>query len=653
MHRLSNSLKILFFTSLLVSLALATSLASAEDQSLGEITVKAITPQHDSVAFTTVITGKSLEGKKSSLSEVLQEASGIQIRRYGGLDDFATVAIRGSTSEQVSVYLNGILMNQGAGRGVNIATIPTDQIEKIEIYKGAAPANFGTSSIGGVVNIITKKASKKRETKITQSYGSFKTYEGTLLHSEKHESVSAEIGYSFNHSAGDFIFVDNNGTPFNSSDDFTTRRHNNDFNRHNLLTDVLITSASHEGLSLHVNNHFFREDRGVPGLATRSSDTARFAATRNGTALEINQQNILPHLDLGFSPFFQFLQEEFSDPKGDIGLGAQDNDNHTFQYGAILKNTLLIGNHQRWGLFLQYRGEQFLPKDFSKSPPSSPKSVRNTATASLEDELFFFDEKLILNPSVRTEHVFNNFASSPASVLHPLSAKIGVKYSPVSRLSLRTNFSRSFRIPNFSELFGDRGSLVGNSSLKPEEGINWDIGGNLDVTPFHFEVSYFLNHINQLIQFLQTSQFTVRAENISRARIQGVEALASVSFFHHLNISGNYTFQWAKDTSGLPGPDGKFLPGRPMHEANLITSLYNPWAKIFSDANFMDSNFLDTQNLQRISHRLFWNAGVALKFYKKITASLEFKNILNDLTSDVVGFPLPGRSVYGKVEIEL
>lgn len=652
MPRFCHNLKILFFI-FLGFLILDSSPLYSEDQPLGEITVKTAPPQHDSVAFTTVITGKSLEGKKSSLSEVLQEVSGIQIRRYGGLDDFATVAIRGSTSEQVLVYLNGILMNQGAGRGVNIATIPTDQIERVEVYKGSAPASFGTSSIGGVINIITKKALKKRETKITQSYGSFKTYEGTLLHSEKHDPVSAEIGYSFHHSDGDFTFVDNNGTPFNPDDDFTAQRRNNDFNRHNLLTDILVTPLFRNGLSLHLNNHFFREDRGIPGLATRSSDTAHLSTTRNGTVLEINQQDILPRLDVGLSPFFQFVKEEFSDPRGDIGLGAQDNDNNTLQYGSILKNTLLVGNHQRWSVFLQYRGEQFLPKDFAKSPPSSPKSVRNTATASVEDELFFFNEKLIFNPSVRTEHVFNNFASSAASVLHPFSAKMGIKYNPLSLLSFRTNISRSFRIPNFSELFGDRGSLVGNPSLKPEEGVNWDIGGTLDITPFHFEVSYFLNHIHQLIQFLQTSQFTVRAENISRARIQGTEALVSISLFHHLDISGNYTFQWAKDTSGLPGVDGKFLPGRPLHEANLITSVYNSWAKIFSDVNFMDSNFLDTQNLQKISHRLFWNAGLALKPHKKITTSLEVKNILNDLTSDVVGFPLPGRSIYGKVEIEL
>ncbi len=188
---------------------------SQEEQPLGEITVreeeesangKNVGAAYDSIAFTAVITSKDLEGRRTNLSEVLQKSVGVQIRRYGGLDDFATVSIRGSTSEQVAVYLDGIRLNQGVGRGVNISTIPTDQIERIEIYKGAAPAWFDSSTIGGVVNVITKKAGQKRNTRLIQSFGSFTTYEGTLLHSERRGPVSYQIGYTYGRSAGDFKF---------------------------------------------------------------------------------------------------------------------------------------------------------------------------------------------------------------------------------------------------------------------------------------------------------------------------------------------------------------------------------------------------------------------------------------------------------------
>lgn len=651
-----------FLFSLFPFYFLLSSLPLFADQPLGEVTVHAeeegagaSEAVHDSAAFTTVITSKELEGRRVNLSEVLQEAGGVQIRRYGGLDDFATVSIRGSTSEQVSVYLDGLLLNQGVGRGVNIATVPTDQIERIEIYKGAAPASFGSSAIGGVVNIITKKSGTGRQIKVAQSFGSFKSYEGTIRHSQRQGPFSYQVGYTYSRSDGDFSFLDDNGTPFNAADDRTETRRNNEFARHNLLTKLEYRFPHLEGFSIGLQNLFFREDRGIPGLATLTSETADLSTSRNGISLEVSKKDLLPHLDLVLNPFFQFQKEQFSDPQGEIGLGIQDNDDDTYQYGSILRGNLLVGSRQRWSLHLQYRGEQFLPEDFHSpiQDPRNLKSVRNSISASLEDEILLWDEKLILNPSIRTEHIFSDPAGAPSSARHPVSGKIGIKYHPVGPVTLKTNFSRSYRIPNFVELFGDRGTLLGNPNLKPEAGINWDIGAVLDVKPVRLEVSYFLNRVDDLIQFLQTSQFTVQAQNLASARIQGVETSLAATLFGHLDLAGNYTFQWAKDTSGLPGQDGRFLPGRPIHEINARAALHNRRGKVFVDMNFIDDNFLDTQNVLRADNRLIFNAGASVNFLKRFTAGFEAKNLFNDRVSDVAGFPLPGRSFYGKLEINI
>src|SRR5262249_40677102 len=154
--------------------------------------------------FTSVITADQLKGRKESVTEVLQDLSGVEVKQRGGADDFATVSIRGSTSEQVAIYVDGILQNQGLGGAPNIAAIPTDQIERIEVYKGAAPARFGSSSIGGVVNIVTKKAKNGRSTQLSNSYGSFKTYEGSILHLQTVEPFSYNVGYTYSRSSGDF-----------------------------------------------------------------------------------------------------------------------------------------------------------------------------------------------------------------------------------------------------------------------------------------------------------------------------------------------------------------------------------------------------------------------------------------------------------------
>jgi len=639
--------------------------AAAEERSLGEIEVRGsrqdatsagTAAAYDSSAFTTVITAEELKGRKTTVTEVLQDQSGVSVKQRGGLDDFATVSIRGSTSEQVAVYIDGILQNQGLGGSPNIASIPTDQIERIEVYKGAAPARFGSSSIGGVVNIVTKKAQHGRSTRITQSYGSFKTYDASLLQSQTLEPFSYNVGYTYSRSAGDFTFLDNDGTPFNPSDDRIATRENNEFARHNLSTGMTWRSPTVDGLEISFQDQFFREDRGIPGLATLTSKVADLSTTRNGVSIDVTKRRLWKDCDVSFVPFFQYQKQQFSDPSGDIGLGVQDNDNDTFQYGSRLEGHRLFGSHQRVGVYLEYRGERFLPTDFAQTPSSGPRSVRNSASVSLEDEIVLLGERLVLNPSFRTEHIFDDQAGVGSSAHHPVSGKLGIKYQPAGpegAFTFKTNFSRSFRIPSFSELFGDRGTFVGNPGLKPETGWNWDIGAIVSKKPVRFEISYYLNHVSDLIQFVQTSQYTVQAQNLNSARIQGIEANVAASLFGHLDLSANYTFQWAKDTSGLPGLNGHFLPGRPVHEASGKAVLFNDWGKVFADVTFIDDNFLDSINVQKVNNRVLMGAGVSASFLKRLTTTVEGKNLLNDRISDIVGFPLPGRSFYAKLEVKI
>lgn len=638
-------------------LAISPTPAGAGETSLGEVTVHAdqgkeaqSEPAFDSVAFTTILTSKDLRERKTSLSETLQDLSGVQIKRYGGLDDFATVSIRGSTSEQVAVFLDGISLNQGINGTVNLATIPVEQIERIEIYKGSAPARFGSSTLGGVLHIVTRKGvlpdAGKRETRVMQSYGSFQTYEGGISHWESREGFRYQVDYHFGRSRGDFSFRNNNGTPFNESDDTDQDRRNNEFARHNLST-----SLEHTLFSLH--NRFFREDRGIPGFATLTSDLADLSTLRNATYLEVGKKGIFGRLDLVLSPFFQFQKQQFSDPEGEIGLGTQDSDDDTYQYGSSLRGSLMVGAHQRLNLNTEYRGEKFLPEDFSQSPSSQAGSNRNSVSIGLEDEIFLLEDRLVFNPSLRTEQVFNDFSAGTNSTFHPVSGKIGLKYRPVDPLTVRTNFSRAYRIPNFSELFGDQGTFVGNPNLVPEKGWNWDVGGMFRRGPVSFELAWFLNHVEDLIQLLQTSQFTVQARNLTDARIQGIESALWITPLAWLDLSGNYTFQWAKDTSGLPGTDGKFLPGRPRHEFSLKANAHNRWGRLFADLSWMDDNFLDTQNILRVDDRLILGVGATTTLFKRFTMTFEAKNLSNNRISDVVGFPLPGRSFYGKLTIKI
>lgn len=84
-------------------------------------------------AFFSVIKREQFEGKMENLSEIIEKEAGVQIRQSGGLGSFSTVSLRGSSSEQVVIYMDGVPLNEASGGGVNLANISLSDIASVEI----------------------------------------------------------------------------------------------------------------------------------------------------------------------------------------------------------------------------------------------------------------------------------------------------------------------------------------------------------------------------------------------------------------------------------------------------------------------------------------------------------------------------------------
>ena len=115
-------------------------------------------------SFVTVIQKKDIEqlfSDQTDLPEIISSNVGVKINRYGGSGSFCTISIRGSTSGQVNVYIDGVPLNLSSAGVANIEGVSLENIERIEIYRGGSPSFFGSSAIGGVVNIVTKKLEEK------------------------------------------------------------------------------------------------------------------------------------------------------------------------------------------------------------------------------------------------------------------------------------------------------------------------------------------------------------------------------------------------------------------------------------------------------------------------------------------------------------
>ena len=106
-----------------------------------------------------VVTTEDIELMNAhTVADVLNTVTGVQVQTNGGTGAFSFVNIQGSDQRHVAVFMDGVLLNVFTDNIADIAMIPVQIVEKIEIIKGPASSAWG-SSLGGVVNIITKAGS--------------------------------------------------------------------------------------------------------------------------------------------------------------------------------------------------------------------------------------------------------------------------------------------------------------------------------------------------------------------------------------------------------------------------------------------------------------------------------------------------------------
>ncbi len=622
----------------------------------------------DRTAAVTVIRADSFQEKASSVPEVLEQSVGLTVRRFGGLGAFSTASIRGSSAQQVAVLLDGVPLGGPATGLVNLSNLPLGEVERIEVYRGTAPLRLRSPAIGGVINVVTRAAKPGWDARAGATYGSFDTLDVRGLASWRGSTVGLLASASYTSSDGDFEFLDDNGTRVNPHDDEVVTRENNAFYARNLL--VKASWEASPTFRLELSDDYFEKREGVPGIGSNQSRAARLRTYRNVISLRAARDELVSP-DLGVEVLVHRLDETtaFQDPLGEIGVGRQDNVNETRSWGADTTFTYYWGERQVLTLLGAYRNEEAESRDELAEPPEGDTQERTTYQAGLEDEIYLLADRLVLDPQVLYTYLDHDFGGQAPFSWSPLpspedrgywSYKMGLGYRCTPSVRVRANLGRYYRFPTLTELFGDRGTVIGNPELVPERGLNWDLGVSWDprgapgwLDRLHLEATYFQSRTDDLILFVQTSQRTVRAVNLSSAWVWGVEAAWAADLWGRLGVSGNYTFQHTENTSDIPYYRGNQLPGRPQHELFNRTELRWGRAKVFHEISWTGGNYLDAANFEKVEVRRIQNLGVSLRPSRRITLTFEAKNITDEQVSDVLGFPLPGRAYYATVTVQL
>jgi iron complex outermembrane receptor protein len=604
------------------------------------------------------------------LPAILSQLVGVRVTQYGGMGSFATVSVRGSSSSQVRTFLDGVPIDDPYLGVTNIADLPLGGVDRVEVYRGFSPPSLGGAAMGGAVQLVTRMDGTHDAllsgVQGSASAGSFDS---------RREAISLWLKPGqfrfFGHgtheeSAGDFEFVDDNGTQENPDDDRTTTRVNNDFDA---WSGILRGSAEVPGVGTALLGYYdAARENGVPGLGSNQSGSARSERRRRLGQLRFDgAPQFDDRLSWSAAGFYHRANEQFHDPNGEIALTAEETDNTINAYGGTARLKYLIpGNRFSVEANGTATTEQFHPVETLPAQKNGPDRWRRTVMIALGGDAYLIGQALVVSGLFRYERHADEFGDETTYPWLPPSAQgrfqhettspsAGARWHALSWLTVKGNIGRYYRVPTFLELFGNIGSVTGNAALEPEQGINRDIGFVVNVARAGFarslflEISYFDNTVDNLILFFPNSQSTTKPVNIGAAHLRGLESSVSGAV-GSFDLAAGYTYLHTEDTSDIPYYNGNELPSRPAHDVN--TSLSYTWRALRTtyELQYLGVNFLDRANMHwadaRTLHSLIFTLRVPVN---GLSLTLEGRNLGDERAEDVAGFPLPGRSVYSTV----
>jgi len=601
----------------------------APEPSLPPIVVTATrteVPLNQLTTSLTVITSEEIrERQAETVSEVLRDVAGVNVIQTGSMGTATSVFIRGSTSNQVLVLVDGVEINSTTTGAYDFANLTTESIERIEVLRGAGGTLYGSQAVGGVINIITKRGQGPLDVGVSAQGGNgwtnrqVATLRGGL----------GKLGYAF--SVGHI-----------GSQGF--RSVNDDYR--NLSTSARLDYQLTENASLKGIFHYIDSDAGLfnnNNFASTPDPNARQATTQYVGKLEW-EQKILANWDYRISGSIFKEHDKFSDDVDSCVSFGFPCDSRTRDF---FRPQIVSGEFQT-----NYRLEDWSTATFgvqynrrSASTNGGIDETIGNVGYYLQQQIQFLDRSLIMIPGIRLDdnQQFGT-AWTPSFSAAYLFKEIGTK--------LKGGYASGFRAPSLNELFFPAGfgcPAFGNPNLGPEKSweINFGVEQSLLAERLTMGANYFHREVKDLIEGrpIPGDPFgCFRAENVGRARFDGVELTLGIKLFEGLTLNANYTYlDW--DTA-----DGR-LARRPRNSGNVILNYLHDALNVNLIVNIVGlrddfraaSPFGNTVTAGygivdlASSYRLPWR----MPFVKEISLIGKIQNLFNKRYDQANGFRAP------------
>ena len=441
----------------------------------------------------------------SNVSDLLQEITGIDVRRRGVGGVQGDLYIRGGGFDQTLLLVDGMKMDDAqTGHHTLNMILPLYLIERIEVIKGPAARIFGQNAFNGAINIVTKeiKGEKKQiDLSLKEiSYGSFE---------QKNISAVTKI---ITNKANSLISFSNN-----TSEGY---RHNTDYKRNNYFVK---TSFNLKSSPIDVIASFTENKFGANGFYASPSATEQYEETQAsllGVSTTINSEklSIKPRL------YWRRGQDEY--------IYIRDNPS---VYRNLHKTNKVSAELS--GSYFSNSGVTGFGIDLSTVNISSNnlgEHDRTTVNLFVDHTFKLFDEKLVLSPGIAVSYFSDmSFHSFPG---------IDLGYNINSNFKLYSNIGKTFRIPTYTDLYYSDRTTIGNENLNPESATSTELGFKYNTSNFKISGAFFNRKAKNIIDYVKENENDLwNAVNIGSLKTTGFELDFRYNFQNQNYLNLGYT----------------------------------------------------------------------------------------------------------------
>ncbi|WP_368667991.1 TonB-dependent receptor plug domain-containing protein [Methylophilus sp. 14] len=635
----------------------ASALALAEDSNiftLGEIVVTAPKNQDAGVMSDTLLINDMRKFNRETIGSALNLLPGITLSNNSRNEQM--ISVRGYDIRQVPLFIDGIPVYVPYDGYVDMGRFTTSDLAAIQLSKGYSSVSFGPNTLGGAINLVSRKPTKALEGDARIGYGQQNTHEANFNIGTNQGNWYAQAGVSYRDSDG-----------FRLSNDFKPTTTENGGKRDNsqyqdskvsLKFGITPNDTDEYALSYYKQNG----EKGNPTITDSSQGGVRYwkwpewdkeslyfiSKTALGNYETVKLRLFVDKFD---NTLKSYTDGTYSVPKtsgsGSVSTGVSIYDDRTHGAMVEFESTRIQNNTLRF--FSQYKVDKH--KGIDGLGVTGEKFEDTLRSISLEDAIQLGDRTTAtlgfahheIDPD-KVYKVGSSYSLPKDQKANDPQAAISFQWRP--DVAFYASAAQKTRLPTLKDRYSARlGNYIENPSLKPEQAHNYEVGyKGQPWSGASAQIAVFQNEIEDKIQSVNLNGAATcsptnqcQQQNVGEVRIRGIELSLNTPLGDQWQLGGNITnmdIKNLKDDTKITGvPETKITTNLTWTPVNAVS--------IIGFAEYNSSRWVS--NTAKIDGFTIMNLKAAWQPVTNLTAEVGVNNLTDKNYYLDFGFPNPGR----------